>query len=398
MSRRVVGVLVAIALLAAAAGGVTLLRGGEPEDKTLTATFQRTTSLYEGAKVKVLGVTVGRVDSIEVQGDAVEVTMSYDADVDLPADVHALIVPPSIVGDRFVQLAPAYESGPVLEDGAELALDRTGVPLELDDNYRALDEVARGLGPEGANADGALSRLVRATARNLDGRGRMFNEAVREMSLAIGTLADGSGDVNDTIDNLARITRTLAGKDRAMRRLVTNVALIATELNGQRRGITRAVGLLRSALDDVARLGEEQGKELTATVDDLTAVVGILDRHSTTLASAIRLAPVGLTSMGNIYVPKNWDPSKPWETPVEGRAGSLALHAPLLQDLDVQLGYTLNAVCASMPADQQEQLGGLCAALQQAGGDLGALLTQLGTGGGSAPELDDLSDLLGGPQ
>lgn len=397
MSRRLIGALTAIAVVVAAVAGIGLMRAREPEQKTVTATFQRTTSLYEGAKVKVLGVTVGRVESIEVEGDAVEVTMSYDAEVTLPADAHALIVPPSIVGDRFVQLAPAYESGPVLEDGATIALDRTGVPLELDDNYRALDELARGLGPEGANADGALSRLVRATARNLGGRGRMFNQAVREMSLAISTLADGSGDANATIDNLARITRTLAGKDREMRRLITNVALIATELNGQRRGITRAVGLLRSALDDVARLGEEQGEELTATVDDLTAVTGILDRHSATLASAIRLAPVGLTSMGNIYVPKNWDPSKPWETPVAGRTGSLALHAPLLQDLDVQLGYALNTMCSSLTPEQQEQLGGLCAALQQAGGDLGALLTQLGTGG-AAPELDDLSDLLQGGQ
>ncbi len=397
MSRRLIGVLVAIAVVVAAVTGVVQLRK-EPGQKTLIATFQRTTSLYEGADVKVLGVTVGRVESIEVKGDAVEVRISYDPEVTLPSDVHALIVPPSIVGDRFVQLAPAYESGPVLADGAELDLDHTGVPLELDDNYRALDEIARGLGPEGANADGALSRLVRATARNLGGRGRMFNEAVREMSFAISTLADGTGDAGATIDNLARISKTLAGKDREMRRLITNVALIATELNGQRRGITRAVGLLRSALDDVARLGEEQGEELTATVDDLTAVVGMLDRHSATLASAIRLAPVGLTSMGNIYVPKNWDPSKPWETPVAGRTGSLALHAPLFQDLEMQLGYALNAMCSALTPDQQEQLGGICAALHQVGGDLGALLTQLATGSAAAPELDDLSDLLQGGQ
>lgn len=395
MSRRAHLILAVVAVVAALLAGVTLLPG-DSAPKTVTATFPRTTSLYEGAEVKVLGVTVGKVESIEVQGTAVEVTMTYKADVKLPADVHALIVPPSIVGDRFVQLAPAYESGPVLADDARLGLDRTGVPLELDDNYRALDEVARGLGPEGANRDGALSRLVRATARNLGGRGRLFNQTVREMSLAITTLADGSGDVGATIDHLAKITRRLRGKDDTIRRLITNVAVIATELNGQRDGLRDAVRLLRSALDDVGRLGRKHGEELTAVVDDLTAVTGILDRHSRTLASAIRLAPVGLTSMGNIYVPKNWDPSKPWETPVGGRTGSLALRAPLLQDLDVQLGFALDAMCAQMPPDQAARLGGLCEALRAVGGNLGALLTQLASQDGAAPPFDDLSDLLRG--
>ena len=82
--------------------------GSKPEDKHITATFPSTTSLYEGAKVKVLGVAVGTVDSIEVQGTSVQVEISYDDSVTLPADVHALVVPPSIVGDRFIQLAPVW--------------------------------------------------------------------------------------------------------------------------------------------------------------------------------------------------------------------------------------------------------------------------------------------------
>lgn len=381
---RVLNRSVVLAVVALLVGAVVLVSAPGRDDagdpKSLVATFSRTTSLYEGADVRVLGVRVGRVESIEVNGTAVDVEITYDGDVELPAEVRAAIIPPSIVGDRFVQLTPAYESGPVLDDGAALGLDRTGVPLELDDNYRALDELARGLGPEGANKDGALSRLVRATARQLGGRGEAFNETVRELSDAVATLATGSGDINGSIRNLSRITTTLKGKDAEIRRLVVNLALVAGELNDQRTGITSAVTTLRSALRDIARLTEEQGPELTATIDDLAAVAGILERHTPTIASALRLAPVGLTSFGNIYVPKNWDPSKPWLTPVSGRAGSLALHAPLLEDLNVQLGFALGAACQAMPPDQAARLAALCSGLQTVGGELGSLLTSVAHG------------------
>ena len=80
------------------------------DQRRVTAMFPSTVNLYKGAKVKVLGVAVGKVTSVKVVGTSVRVEMTYSG-VDLPKDVHALIVPPSIVGDRFVQLAPAYTSG-----------------------------------------------------------------------------------------------------------------------------------------------------------------------------------------------------------------------------------------------------------------------------------------------
>ncbi len=87
---------------------------GGSHQKTLTADFPRTVSLYEGSDVRVLGVPIGKVDSVTPSGTQVVVTMHYDADVKIPADAKAVIISPSIVGDRFVQLTPAYSGGQVL--------------------------------------------------------------------------------------------------------------------------------------------------------------------------------------------------------------------------------------------------------------------------------------------
>lgn len=372
MTRRIALLVVAILV------GATVLtvRGLGPDERRLTATFPSTVSLYEGAKVKVLGVDVGSVESIQVSGTAVQVEIVYDGEVDLPADVHALVVPPSIVGDRFVQLAPVYESGPRLEDGAELGLERTSVPLELDDTYRSLDELASALGPDGANADGALSRLVSATADSLGGNGRRFNETVRQLSAAIGTLASSSEDFQGTVGNVDRLTRRFARDDDTVRALVTNLALVSAELNGQRDDLGRSVRDLSSALEDVARFTKRNRGAIEGSVTGLREVTTTLARHIRELETVTEVAPVGLVGLMNIYVPRNWDPENPEGTVIAGRTGSQALRAAFLNDLTVQLGFTLSAVCDSLPPEQAAQIGAFCSALREAGGDLGAVISQ----------------------
>ena len=67
----------------------------------------------------------------------------------VPADAKAVIISPSIVGDRFVQLTPVYKGGRVLADGATPRhQDRTAVPLELDQIYPSLDDLDRRARPE----------------------------------------------------------------------------------------------------------------------------------------------------------------------------------------------------------------------------------------------------------
>ncbi|MCX6398164.1 MAG: MCE family protein [Propionibacteriales bacterium] len=397
MTRRLLTAAVVLLLVGA---GLMLVRSGGTDDRTLVAMFPRTTSLYAGSQVKVLGVKVGKVDAITVKGTSVEVRISYDGDVELPADVHALIVPPSIVGDRFIQLAPAYEDGEVLADKATLGLDRTGVPVELDETYSALDKFATGLGPEGANADGALSRLVTATAKNLSGHGAAFNQTLREFSDAISTLAGSSGDISDTVANLEALTGTLQGKDAQLRQLVTNLARVGTQLSSQRNEISSSVTELQEALGLVARFAADNRGALKESITGLTTVSGVLSRRSRELGNLISLVPVGLTNLANIYIPKNWDPSKPWLTKVDGRAGSANLRGAIFDDLDTQLGFTLGAVCAGLPAEQQVQLAAFCGALTDAGGSLGAVLSQAieqGSSGVAARRgSTSLSGMMGG--
>ncbi len=160
-------VVLPLVLLALVVVGIVTFFFGGGHVKTLTAEFPRTVSIYQGSDVRVLGVPVGKIDSVTPSGTDVIVTMHYDADVQVPENAKAVIISPSIVGDRFVQLTPAYTGGPVLASGTTLTQDRTAVPLELDQIYSSLDDLTVALGPNGANKKGALTDLLDTTAREL---------------------------------------------------------------------------------------------------------------------------------------------------------------------------------------------------------------------------------------
>ncbi|TWH02704.1 phospholipid/cholesterol/gamma-HCH transport system substrate-binding protein [Nocardioides sp. J9] len=376
-ARVVLGLAVVLAVVA---GVLAWDRASTPPDRTLVATFPRTTSLYEGAPVKVLGVRVGTVTDIEVKGTAVEVTMTYDPDVRLRPDVTAAIVPPSIVGDRFVQLAPAWAGGEVLADGARIGQDRTAVPLELDETFQQLDDLAVALGPDGADRDGALSRLTAAGAKALEGNGRRLNTTLHQLSRALGTLAEVDGDAQDVVADAARLTRTLAENDDQVRRLVLSLAEVSAQLSAQRTDLTRAVEGLSEALGEVREFTRTNRATITSSIKGLTIVSQTLDDHLDDLTDLLDLVPVGFANAMAIYAPNNWDPEHPEDSVVGGRTGSLALRGNFTEDLGVQLSYTLGAVCTQATGAEAARLLPFCAALRAAGNSIGTLLTAIAKG------------------
>src|SRR6202042_3383191 len=117
--------------------------------KTITAYFPSATAIYPDDQVRVSGVKVGTIKSIEPQGTKAKMTLHVDHDVPVPADAKAVIVAQNLVAARYVQLAPAYRnSGPKMADGAVIGVDRTAVPVEWDEVKNQLMKLATDLGPK----------------------------------------------------------------------------------------------------------------------------------------------------------------------------------------------------------------------------------------------------------
>jgi len=296
-----------LALLAVLGLGATLAgcgMGGE-EQKRFTADFERAIGVYVHSDVRVLGVRVGEVTKITPRGTHVRIEGVYDASVKIPADAKAVLVAPSIVSDRYVQLTPAYTGGELLADETAFGLDRTAAPIELDEIYSNLDALNQALGPNGANKNGALSDLLSVGAANLRGNGEALNATITGLSTAVRTLADNRDDLFGTIGNLQQLTAALAANDAAVRSFNLNLAAVADQLAGERTDLAAAVKQLSVALAEVSAFVKENKDDLTANVADLASVTSVLVKQRRALREFLDTAPTALSNLQLAYNSKS---------------------------------------------------------------------------------------------
>jgi virulence factor Mce-like protein len=285
-------------------GAVAAGFGGGGGTRHLTAYFTRTIGLYKGNDVRILGVRVGQIDNITVVGTQVKVDLSYDGSYRLPADVGAVIVPPSVVSDRYVELTPAFTGGAALPDHAVLHTDRTQVPLEFDEIFRNLDTLDNALGPNGANRNGALSRLIDVSAANLTGNGTELNAALTEFSDAISTLAGSRGNLFATVRQLQAFTTTHANDDGGVRALNANLARVGTVLAAERTDLGNALANLATALRLVNDFVANNRTVLTTDIHKLAAVSTVLSREKEAITEIIDMAPTALANLSLAYDPR----------------------------------------------------------------------------------------------
>ncbi|HET9498674.1 MAG TPA: MCE family protein [Marmoricola sp.] len=328
------------------------------DQRYVTAEFPQTVSLYEGSDVKILGVPVGSVDTVRPAGEKVVVTFHYDAQYKVPADAKAVIISPSVVGDRFIQLTPVWNGGATLEDHARLGLDRTAMPLELDQIFASVNQLAVALGPEGVNKPdatgvGALTRLLDSTARNFGGQGAQFNTTLKNLGKFTQTLSDNKDELFGTLGEIEKFTKTLADNDDVVRRFNDSLAGGADLLAGERQELAAVLENLGVAMRAVRGFVRDNRELLGSNIADLNRLSKILVKRRTQLDEILTTAPVALN---NLYI--------------AGDAGSRSLStranlAPtfdkLQSDPTTLLCYVLGSYCTDTP------LGGVLDALGAAG-------------------------------
>lgn len=341
-SRAVIAGVVIAALVVA--GGLWWLftRAGSTE---ITAYFDKSVGIYDGSDVRVLGVEVGKVTSVVPQGDQVEVKMRVERGVDIPTDAKAVQITPSLVSDRYVQLAPAYSGGDAMADGAVIPRDRTATPVEVDEIYASIDELSDALGPNGANANGALTDLVNTGAANLDGNGEALGNSITQLSDASRTLSDSRGDLFDTVKNLQTFVSALAVNDQQVREFNTQLSDLTSFLDGERDDLGAALNQLSISLGDVAKFVADNRDQLVQAADGLVQPTQTLSDNKNQLVETLTILPLAISNLVNSY---------------DAEIGGLSTRANLQNETQDPLGTVCRLIDLGslVPGDPRfEQLG-----------------------------------------
>lgn len=290
--------------------------------KRITAWFGETVGVYAGSDVRILGVTVGTVDSVTPAGQRVRVVMTIDHGVAVPAGADAVVISPSVVSDRYVQLTPVYQAGPQLADGAVIPIGRTATPVELDQLYHSLDELTTALGPNGANANGALSDLLTTGAANLADNGQAIGTLIQQLGAATRTLSGSAGNLFGTIQNLQSFTTLLKNNDGQVRQAEQQLAQVSGFLAADRQDLAAALNELATALGQVQSFIADNRAHIKSNVDKLARITQALVDQRASIAESLDVFPLAAGNLLNAYDPAS--------KTLDGRADLNELDPPLL--------------------------------------------------------------------
>jgi phospholipid/cholesterol/gamma-HCH transport system substrate-binding protein len=294
-----------IALVVVLIGGV-YVANNQGNKRTIVGYFTSAVGLYPGDQVRILGVPVGQVETIQPRPSDVKIIMSVSKDLKIPKDARAVIISPNLVSARFIQLTPVYTGGAVLPDGGSIDLTRTAVPVEWDEVKEALTQLAVQLGPTGSvggSMQGPLGAAINQAADTLDGNGQSFHNALRELSQVAGRLGDSRSDIFSTVKNLQVLVNALSESNDQIVQFAGNVASVSQVLADSSRHLDNTLGTLNQALSDIRGFLHENNSTLIDTVNKLSDLTQTLSDQSDNIEQVLHVAGPGIANFYNIYDP-----------------------------------------------------------------------------------------------
>lgn len=234
------------------------------------ALFKETGLLVPGADVRISGVDVGKVTSVQARGVKSYVTVQIDPQyAPIPVDTHAILRQKTLLGEAYVELSAGTGRGRKFRDGATIPSSHVEPTQQLDQVLGSFDK------PTQKN----LQALLNGTYTSLAGRGQDLNDAIgnldptfTELAAVVGALDQQQGDVKRVIGNSATVLTTLGDRSAQLQTLIR-------------------------AGNDVLSTTAARNAALSATVDALPPFLGELRTTLGTLNTTLGVAKPSLDAL-----------------------------------------------------------------------------------------------------
>ncbi len=269
----------------------------------LTAYFERAVGLYESGDVEVLGLPVGTIDEIAIEGERVRVEMTIRDDVPLPADVQATIGQTQLIGERNVVLFPSWSEeleasgAEQAGDGDVIPVERTVTPVEPDEGLAAFEELARSI--EGD----VLADLVGGSREVLEGRGEQLGQAIDEAAGLTTTLASVDEKLVEAAEDLHVLAGTLRSRDEQLGRLVDTFSSAAEVLAQEREGIETFLQAILGLTEQGTSILDLYGEQLPQDIASATALMSIFEENLDSIDALIATLPELADGVARAYQP-----------------------------------------------------------------------------------------------
>lgn len=288
-ARVVVALVLSLVIVAAALGRVATTRG---KTYAVTAYFPRAIGLFERSTVRVLGVEVGRVTEVAPDGDRVRVRLRIEEGTRIPASATAIIVPISLISDRYVQLAPVWRGGPLLRNGDVIPVERGVAPAELDDLLGTLKRFLQAIEPGTATAPGALGQFIQNADRALAGQGPALATTIDSLTTLLDALGRNVTSVDAIIDNLDLLLSELQHHTGAISATNRGLASVFGALAQEQQALETGPANLAAMVAELGKLIRDHRADLERDLDTLALTTRALVRQKDRIVEQIMWLPV----------------------------------------------------------------------------------------------------------
>jgi phospholipid/cholesterol/gamma-HCH transport system substrate-binding protein len=299
----VIGSLVVVLALAGGYAGWQLYQ--TLVNNTVVAYFPETNGLYPGDKVQIMGVQVGAIDKIEPAGDKMKVTFHYANKYKVPANASAVVLNPTLVAARNIQLEPPYKGGPVLADNAVIPEERTQVPTEWDALRKNVANIIDKLGPTPEQPKGPFGDVIESFADGLAGKGKQINTTLNSLSQALNALNKGRGDFFAVVRSLALFVNALHADDQKFVALNNDLARFTDSLTSSDQALAQAIQQTEGLLSTVRPNFADDREVLAHDVNNLaTATTTLVQPEPLNgLETGLHVLPTAFANEDQIYHP-----------------------------------------------------------------------------------------------
>ncbi len=236
---------------------------------SVTVEFRDVLDLVPQSAVKVDDVSVGRVDDVELEGYTAKVTLLVRGDVELPDNAIAGIRQTSLLGEKFVDLAPP-ESNPSpnpLGEGDTIGLEDSGRNPEVEEVLGALSLFLNGGGV------GQLKIVTEELNKALDGREGEVKSTLRRFATLMEGLDDGKAGIVRALENVNSLAISLNKETDTLDLALDELPAAIKSVDSQREDLVKMLQAL-ARLSGVGTRVIQASKQ--GTIDSLNALAPVL--------------------------------------------------------------------------------------------------------------------------
>ena len=226
---------------------------------TIKAEFRDVLDLVPQSGVRVDDISVGKVTDVELKGWHAVVTLQINGNTRLPDDARATIRQTSLLGEKFVSIAPPQDGGAGrLSNGDVIPLERSGKNPELEEILSAASLLFNGGGLEKTNT------IVRELNLALEGNEPEIKALLKNSETFIGVLDDNKHAILDALEKIDRLSVATLKQRRSITQALDDVPPALKILNKQRDDLVKMLEAFER-LSDVATSVIRRSKDDTIT-------------------------------------------------------------------------------------------------------------------------------------